>query len=241
MLDLYLRKDFYKDSVYIIDEPELHLNTSIQRALLLEINKLVPDGCQIWIATHSTGFLRAIQEDLKNDSQIIEFKSENKWASENYVLVPATLSHKNWQRIFSTALDDLSKLICPKIIVYCEGKDKPALDGRDLGLDAEVYNTIFCEQYPDVLFISSGGNTELDQRSYIAIAIFSKVFSELQILVLKDRDMASGKMTSLKDRDLYLENNPKNHRVLKRFEIENYLYDMEVLKAYCLDKNLEFN
>lgn len=241
LLDLYLRKEFYKDSVYMIDEPELHLNTSIQRALLLEINKLVPNGCQIWIATHSTGFLRAIQEDLKNDSQIIEFKRENKWASEKYVLVPATLSHKNWQRIFSTALDDLSKLICPKIIVYCEGKDKPALDGSDLGLDAEVYNTIFCEQYPDVLFISSGGNTELDQRSDIAIAIFSKVFSELQILVLKDRDMASGKMTSLKDRELYLENNPKNHRVLKRFEIENYLYDKEVLEAYCLENHLEFN
>lgn len=30
LLDLYLRKDIYKDSIYIIDEPELHLNTSIQ-------------------------------------------------------------------------------------------------------------------------------------------------------------------------------------------------------------------
>lgn len=53
LLDLYLRKDTYTDSVYIIDEPELHLNTSIQRALLIEINKMVPENCQIWIATHS--------------------------------------------------------------------------------------------------------------------------------------------------------------------------------------------
>jgi len=60
LLDLYLRKDSYVDSIYIIDEPELHLNTSIQRSLLIEINKMVPSNCQIWIATHSIGFLRAL-------------------------------------------------------------------------------------------------------------------------------------------------------------------------------------
>ena len=240
-MDLYLRKDFYDDSIYIIDEPELHLNTSIERALLIEINKIIPENCQIWIATHSIGFLRALQVELKDISQIVEFKKENNWASKDYVLTPAHISRSQWQNLFSTALDDLTKLICPKIIVYCEGKDKPKSDGTDLGLDADVYNRIFAEKYPDVLFISSGGNTELDQRSDIAITILSKVFSELQILVLKDRDMASGKITDLKDRELYLENNPKNHRVLKRFEIENYLYDKEVLEAYCLDKKLEFN
>ena len=241
LLDLYLRKDAYNDTIYIIDEPELHLNTSIQRALLIEINKMIPKNCQIWIATHSIGFLRALQVELKDISQIIEFKKENMWASKEYVLTPAQFSHSQWQNLFSTALDDLSKLICPKTIIYCEGQDKPKKDGSDGGLDAHVYNTIFSQQYPEVLFISSGGNTELDQRSDIAILILSKVFSELQILVLKDRDMASGKMTSLKDRELYLENNPKNHRVLKRFEIENYLYDKEVLEAYCLGNNLEFN
>lgn len=241
LLDLYLRKDAYNDTIYIIDEPELHLNTSIQRALLIEINKMIPKNCQIWIATHSIGFLRALQVELKDISQIIEFKKENMWASKEYVLTPAQFSHSQWQNLFSTALDDLSKLICPKTIIYCEGQDKPKKDGSDGGLDAHVYNTIFSQQYPEVLFISSGGNTELAQRSDIAILILSKVFSELQILVLKDRDMASGKMTSLKDRELYLENNPKNHRVLKRFEIENYLYDKEVLEAYCLGNNLEFN
>ena len=52
-------------------------------------------------------------------------------------------------------------------------------------------------------------------------------------IVLKDRDMASGKNTTEDDRQIYLNNNPQNHRVLNRFEIENYLYDKEVLKKYC--------
>ena len=241
ILDLYVRKDTYTDAIYIFDEPELHLNTVIQRSLLLEINKIIPENCQIWIATHSIGFLRAIQEELKGDSQIIEFKGENRWASEAYTLRPAAEKRSMWQSIFSTALDDLAKLICPKTIIYCEGRAEPRKDGSERGLDANVFNTIFAAEYPDVLFVSSGGNTELDQRSDIALAIFSKVFPDLQIWVLKDRDMASGKDTDENSRKIYLENNSDNHRVLRRFEIENYLYDKAVLESYCEDKGLRFD
>lgn len=91
------------------------------------------------------------------------------------------------------------------------------------------------------MFISSGGNTELDQRSTIAIAILSKALPETEILVLKDRDMASGIITTETDRQNYLMNNSFNHRVLKRFEIENYLYDKEVLKKYCAENSLTFD
>jgi hypothetical protein len=147
----------------------------------------------------------------------------------------------NWKRIFSTALDDLSELVSPKTIIYCEGKDKPNKKGKDVGFDAKVYNNIFSEKYHDALFVSSGGNTELDQRSEIAFAILSKVFSEIEILVLKDRDISSGKPNSESDRQIYLKTNPRNHRVLKRWEIENYLYDKEVLKKYCDLNKLQFH
>lgn len=241
LLDLYIRKDEYDDSIYIIDEPELHLNTAIQRKLLIEINKIIPENCQIWVATHSIGFLRALQDELNDVSQIIEFKEENKWASQAYTLTPMVKSRKNWSRLFSTALDDLTGLVSPKRIIYCEGRAEPKADGSERGFDADVFNTIFTEKYPDTLFISSGGNTELDQRSNIAIAILSKVFQDVEILVLKDRDMASGKNTTEADRREYLKNNSTNHRVLKRFEIENYLFDKEVLIEYCSQNGKEFD
>lgn len=142
-------------------------------------------------------------------------------------------SRNNWRNLFLTALDDLTGLVSPKRIIYCEGRAEPTRTGRERGFDADVFNSIFGEKYPDTLFISSGGNTELDQRSDIAISILSKVFSDVEILVLKDRDMASGKNTTEAHRKMYLENNPQNHRVLNRFEIENYLFDKEVLKKYC--------
>ena len=53
--------------------------------------------------------------------------------------------------------------------------------------------------------------------------------------------MSSGKQTTENDRQIYLQNNPQNHRVLKRWEIENYLYDKEVLRSYCAGNELNFN
>ncbi len=241
LLDLYLRQEEYNDSIFIIDEPELHINTAIQRKLLIEINKLIGENCQIWIATHSIGFLRALQEDLKDECQIIQFDSDKKWASEAYILKPIKKSIANWKNIFETALDDLTGLVSPKRLIYCEGKDNPGFNGLEKGFDAKVFNNIFGEKYHDTLFISSGGNTELDQRSQIALTLLTKVLSDIEILVLKDRDMASGKSTGEKERLLYLENNPDNHRVLKRWEIENYLFDKEVLKKYCAVNDLIFN
>lgn len=241
LLDLYLRQDEYTDTVFLLDEPELHISTRIQRKLLTEIDRLVGPECQIWITTHSVGFMRAIQEPFRDNCQVIHFRSDYELASKPYVLKPIALSSASWRELFEIALDDLAYLVCPQRLVYCEGRDQPGPGGIERGFDAKVFNHIFSAKYTDTLFISSGGNTELDQRSEIAIAILTKVFPTLEIWVLKDRDMASGKQIDENDRQIYLKSNPSNHRVLKRWEIENYLYDKEVLKEYCIANSLTFD
>lgn len=241
LLDLYLRKDDYDDTVFLIDEPELHINTSIQRKLLIEINRLIGKNCQIWITTHSIGFLRALQTEMKGQCQIIQFKGDDNLATTACTLVPITVGPETWRGIFEIALDDLASLVSPKTLIYCEGRAEPSGKGGERGMDAKAFNSMFASSHPETLFISSGGNTELDQRSVVAIAILSKVFPTVEILVLKDRDMASGKETKESDRQQYLKTNPNNHRVLKRWEIENYLYDKEVLKAYCEGENQTFD
>lgn len=240
LLDLYLRADEYVDTIFLLDEPELHIHTGIQKKLLIEINHLIGENCQLWVTTHSIGFIRALQE-LKDECQIIQFTDGMNLASAAYTLTPERKSAKKWKEIFAIALDDMVDLIAPKRIVYCEGKDQPGPNGQERGLDAQVLNNIFSEKYYDTLFVSSGGNTELDERSQIALAILMKVFPEIEILLLKDRDISSGKVTSEHDREIYLQNNPSNHRVLKRWEIENYLYDKDVLKKYCSANSLNFN
>jgi hypothetical protein len=238
---LYLRKADYGDTVFLIDEPELHINTSIQRNLLTEINRLVGQNCQIWLTTHSIGFLRALQTEMQGQCQIIHFRPEYDLASQPYTLRPIKVTPGTWRELFAIALDDLASLVSPKVLVYCEGRAEPTNAGLERGTDAKALNNIFAASHPDTLFISSGGNTELDQRSAVAITILGKVFPTVEILVLKDRDMASGKTTSENDRQVYLKNNPTYHRVLRRWEIENYIYDKEVLKAYCDGEGLNFD
>ena len=241
LLDLYLRRDDFEDTIFLIDEPELHINTAIQRKLLVEINRLIGHNCQLWVTTHSAGFLRALQEDLKDQCQIVEFKAGMLYAAQQITLRPIKPSLQVWRDIFETALDDLAGLVSPRRLIYCEGRAEPGPSGKERGLDARVFNEIFSAQHSNTQFVSSGGNTEPDQRSAIALGILSKVFPSIEIWVLKDRDITSGKPTTERDRQLYLKNNKADHRVLKRREIENYLYDKEVLVAYCAAEGLTFD
>ena len=225
----------------MIDEPELHISTATQRKLLVEINRLIGPNCQLWITTHSVGFLRALQEDLVDQCQIIHFERGRHYAAEPITLRPINPTPQVWRDIFETALDDLAGLVSPRRIIYCEGRAEPGPCGRERGLDAQVLNEIFAGRHPRTQFISSGGNTELDQRSAIALAVLSKVFPTVDIWVLKDRDIVSGRRATERDRQRYLKENEETHRVLKRFEIENYLFDEEVLNVYCASDGLTFD
>lgn len=61
------------------------------------------------------------------------------------------------------------------------------------------------------------------------------------MMILKDRDISSGKSNNENDRQIYLNTNPVHFRIIKRWEIENYLFDKEVLKAYCNANTLVFD
>ena len=215
LLDLYLRKDDYNDTIFLIDEPELHINTAIQGKLLIEIDRLVGPNCQIWLTTHSIGFLRALQTKMQGKHQIIQFRSEDNLAAEVHTLRPLKVGPGTWRDLFAIALDDLASLVSPSTIVYCEGRAEPGQGRRERGMDAQVFNKIFAESRPEALFTSSGGNTEPDQRSAIALAVLNKVFPSVDIWVLKDRDVASGQPVSESDRQIYLRTNPDSHRILK--------------------------
>lgn len=228
VLDLIVKRGTYTDTVYCIDEPELHLNTAIQRRLLVEIEKLIPEGCQLWIATHSIGFLRALQEELRDKVAVLDFSGRD--FDSPVELEPMQLTRKNWQSVFETALEDLTGLLAPKRIVYCEGRPQPSANGDELGFDAIAYNQIFSEEFPDTLFISSGGNTELEKNSSIALTILNKAFSEVEVVLLKDKDInVDGTPTTDEQRQEWLDVNPNNRRMLSRKEIENYICDFEIL------------
>ena len=60
LLDLHIKRKFFSDAIYCIDEVEAHLHTGLQRPLLQELVAKIPGNSQLWITTHSLGVLRAV-------------------------------------------------------------------------------------------------------------------------------------------------------------------------------------
>lgn len=215
LLDFIVKRRHYPETVFCIDEPELHLNTRIQRKLLVELEKIVPDNCQLWVATHSIGFLRALQDDLREKSAVIDFSDQD--FDAHVTLRPIEFTRENWQRIFSTALEDITGLLAPRKIIYCEGK-------LNASLDEKMFNDIFRGK-SDALFVSSTNKADSIKYAGLALTVLNKAFNEVEITVLVDRD------------DAPLIQIPKVSGVkivtLARREFENYLCDYEIVsKAF---------
>lgn len=234
IIDLEVKRHSFDDTVFCIDEPELHLNTAIQRKLLTQLADLIPDNCQLWVATHSIGFLRALQQDLAEESQVLDF-SEKEYFQGEHVIRPMKPTRANWKRIFGTALEDLTGLLAPEKIIYCEGRPDPAPNGDEQGLDAIIYNQVFESTHPEALFISSGGGGEMIKHSALAMKVLGKAFSDVELFLLKDLDQ-----NTPADRQAFLAAAPEN-RMLRRLEIENYLFDAELLSAYCQANGIPFD
>jgi hypothetical protein len=223
----------FKNTVFAIDEPELHLNTAIQRKLLKELVLLIPENCQLWVATHSVGFLRALQTDLQGDAQVIDFSAGN-YFEGSHVVRPMAGTRTNWQRVFQTALEDLTGLMAPSRIVYCEGRAEPNGAGTEQGVDAQVLNTIFEETHHETLFVSSGGG-DVEPNASLALRVLSKAFTDVALFLLKDRDDKTDA-----ERTAFLVESPSN-RMLERREIENYLYDKEIVSQCAVAAGIGFD
>src|SRR5690606_16288969 len=58
LINLLSRSSLYQNTIYFLDEMDLHLNTKLQFNLIKEITEnWIPDNCQLWTATHALGFI----------------------------------------------------------------------------------------------------------------------------------------------------------------------------------------
>ncbi|MFP4095960.1 MAG: AAA family ATPase [Cyclobacteriaceae bacterium] len=119
LLNLFVRRDTYADTIYFIDELDLHLNTRLQYALLKEITEnWIPDRCQLWTASHSFGFIEYARE--AEHAAIIDFDGYD--FDEKYTLLPEP---KTSLDIFDVAVPKSSifHLFDDKQIVLCENQN----------------------------------------------------------------------------------------------------------------------
>ncbi|NOV99393.1 AAA family ATPase [Isoptericola chiayiensis] len=226
ILDTIIKADYFDNSIWCIDEPETHLNTRIQGALLETLSSLVPRESQLVLATHSIGFMRKAWEMAQQTPGAVTFIDMHGIDfDQSASIVPVQPSRDFWAKTLDVALGDLAQLMAPERVVLCEGRPPAsATDGR-AEFDAACYRKIFSKEFPETDFISAGNSTDVSQDRLEAGRAIQTIASGTELVRLVDRDLLSEEEVA--------EYNAAGVRVLGRRNIESYLMDDEVLVALC--------
>lgn len=224
LLDIHVKRRFFSDAVYCVDELETHLHTRVQGALVKEMVKILPEACQLWVTTHSLGVLRAAQEMIAADPAsvcLIDFDGVDPDVPRQ--LIPSNLGRVTWEKLLSITLDDLSHRIAPKIVVVCEGS---SVGTRRKDFDAEIYNRILGSQYPDVLFVSGGSSNQVTATGVSVQDALGRILPSSRFWSLADRDDKSE--AEVKDIET------KGTLVLSQRNLESFLFADDVIEALVL-------
>ena len=108
ILDLVVKRQYYPEAVYCIDEPETHMHTSLQARLLDELYNIVPDAGQLWIATHSLGMLNKAREIAARKPESVAFIDFSDYDfDEPTVLKPAEINAAIWRKFMELSFERL--------------------------------------------------------------------------------------------------------------------------------------
>ena len=186
LLDMHLKKKYFSDAIYCIDEVEAHLHTGVQGSVLAELVKVIPNNSQLWVTTHALGVLRAAQvmeADSPGSVCIIDFDGVD--LDSPCVIRPATLNRVSWEKMLSITLDDLSDRIAPEFIVVCEGSTTGT---RRKSFDAGVYEQIIGTHEPDISFVSGGSSQQVAATGNSISDILEHILPRTKVVALADRD-----------------------------------------------------
>ncbi|WP_439641566.1 AAA family ATPase [Nevskia sp.] len=185
LLDIFVKKKEFDDTVFFIDEPEAHMAPGLQGALLDELYRAIPANSQLWLATHSIGMMRRARDLAQSHSGSVVFLD---FDGVNFDL-PTTLrpiepNRPFWKRAIHIALDDLAGYVTPEQVVLCEGGRVDG--GRDF--DAECYNEIFQSEYPHVVFLGAGNANDIENDPRGVGRLLTALAPHVEIARVVDRD-----------------------------------------------------
>jgi predicted ATPase len=226
ILDLVVKCRDFNDTVFCIDEPDLHMNTRLQGDLLQEMYDLINDNSQIWIATHSIGMMRKAKDlAVQRPGSVTFLDFDNMDFDKPQVIEPAKTNRAFWENVFKVALDDLAELVTPKQIVICEGVPRGTAFGPNVAHDAECLDRIFSDEFPDTKFLAGGNCHEVINDRHALTGAIEALSRGASVISIIDRDDRSS--------DDILDLQKEGIRVMSRRHLESYLFDDEVLDALC--------
>ena len=223
ILDLVVAKHSYDSTVFCIDEPESHMNARLQAELLSVLYDLVPENCQLMLATHSIGMMRRARDVEANRPGTVAFLDfDGLDFDQPQVIRPKFPDRAFWSAAYDVALDDLAELVAPEQVVICEGEPKTRGSGPNHSHDARCYEQIFQNEFPETQFIPGGNSLDVaDDKRGIGYAV-GLLIKGAEVVKLIDLDDQSPEEVA--------ELNSRGVRVLSRRNLESYLFSDEVLR-----------
>ena len=227
ILDLVVARRDYDNTIFCIDEPDSHMNTRLQAQLLSVLYGLIPENCQLMLATHSIGMMRRARDiEVQHPGSVVFLDFGGRDFDQPQVIEPTIPDRAFWHRAYDVALADLAALVAPGHVVICEGEPKNKGIGKNYAHDAQCYESIFTDEFPETQFVPGGNATEVtEDKRGIAYAL-GMLVRGTEIVRLIDRDARSPEEASELMGD--------GVRVLSRRNLESYLFDDEVLQALAL-------
>jgi len=219
LLDMHMKKKFYSDAIWCIDELETHLHTRVQGALMKEMYELVPDNSQLWVTTHSLGVMRAAQSlsiEAPGTVALIDFEGVE--ADEPHKIGPSNIGRVAWEKMLSIAIDDLSSRIVPSTIIVCEGS---SVGSRRKNFDAEIYNRVLGASAAEVIFVSGGSSNQVTTAGATVRSTLSDIANSARVISLCDRDDKSNQEVLDFEKD--------GNLVLQERNLESHLFADDVL------------
>ena len=224
ILDMAVMRRYYDDTIYCIDEPESHMNARLQAELLSVLYELIPENCQLMLATHSMGMMRRARDiEAESPGSVVFLDFGDRDFDKPQIIEPATPNRKFWKNAYDVALGDLSELVAPGRVVMCEGEQITDPPRRNQSLDADCYMRIFEDEFPETEFMSMGNDQQiLDDQQGFAVALRNLIGAMAVVRLIDRDDRSPEEVEQLAQQSV---------RVLARRNLESYLFDDEVLQA----------
>ena len=113
ILDLTIAVRAYDNTLFCIDEPESHMNARLQADLLSVLYDLIPEDCQLMLATHSIGMMRRARDiEGTNPGSVIFLDFDRRDFDKPVIIAPAVPNTAFWNNAYDVALADLAAFGC---------------------------------------------------------------------------------------------------------------------------------
>lgn len=199
------RKDI-KDSVIIVDEPELHLHPTLTFKLIETLKTIGDHTNQFIFLTHSADLISTYY----STGNVYFIDAVPSGANQAHKLSDLNRSHK-----------ELVKLIGENLGLFAVGKKLIFVEGENSSTDKLTYHAIAQKYLPEARIISVGSVDNLGTLNSFEEQIRNSIFG-IDLYMVRDRDGLSD------DQIQKIETNGKI-RCLKKRHIENYFLDPKIL------------